>query len=87
VLRLSIGVEFWGGQATTIILVLLMSSFQLFFLFVLGQYVARIYDEARNRPLYVVARKLGFDAGLREATPAHERRALPETEPAEPDTN
>jgi dolichol-phosphate mannosyltransferase len=87
VLRLSIGVEFWGGQATTIILVLLMSSFQLFFLFVLGQYVARIYDEARNRPLYVVARKLGFDAGLREATPAHERRASPEAEPAEPDTN
>ena len=42
-------------------LLLLLSSFQLFFLFVLGQYVARTYDEARSRPLYVVASKSGFD--------------------------
>jgi glycosyltransferase involved in cell wall biosynthesis len=25
-----------------------------------GQYIARIYDEARNRPLYIVERRLGF---------------------------
>lgn len=86
VLRLSLGVEFLGGQATTIILVLLMSSFQLFFLFILGQYLARIYDEARNRPLYVVARKIGFEMGANPAAPAHQRRALAEAEPAEPDT-
>jgi polyisoprenyl-phosphate glycosyltransferase len=61
ILRLSLGTEFFGGQATTIVLLLLLSSFQLFFLFVLGQYVARTYDEARNRPLYVVASKLGFE--------------------------
>jgi dolichol-phosphate mannosyltransferase len=66
ILRLSLGVEFLGGQATTIILLLLMSSFQLFFLFILGQYVARTYDEARNRPLYIVASTVGFDQ--REAT-------------------
>lgn len=54
-LRLIFGNEFFGGQATTIILLLLLSSFQLFFLFVMGQYVARIYDEVRGRPLYVVA--------------------------------
>lgn len=60
-LRLVMGTPFLGGQATTIILLLLLSSFQLFFLFVLGQYVARTYDEARNRPLYIVASKVGFD--------------------------
>jgi dolichol-phosphate mannosyltransferase len=43
------------GQATTLVVVLLMSSFQLFFLFIMGQYVARIYDEVRQRPLYIVA--------------------------------
>ncbi|MBN2306045.1 MAG: glycosyltransferase family 2 protein [Anaerolineae bacterium] len=43
------------GQATTLIVLLLLSSFQLFFLFVMGQYVARIYDEVRHRPLYIVA--------------------------------
>lgn len=55
ILRLSIGPDFFGGQATTIVLLLLLGSFQLFFLFVLGQYVARVYDETRGRPLYVVA--------------------------------
>jgi polyisoprenyl-phosphate glycosyltransferase len=61
-LRITQGPEFFGGQATTIVLLLLLSSFQLFFLFVMGQYVARIYDEARGRPLYVVASTEGFDA-------------------------
>ena len=27
---------------------------------VLGEYVARIYDEARKRPLYIVAEAIGF---------------------------
>lgn len=62
-LRLALGPEFFGGQATTIVLLLLLSSFQLFFLFIIGQYVARIYDEARNRPLYVVASRHGFHEG------------------------
>ncbi|MEL7433986.1 MAG: glycosyltransferase family 2 protein [Chloroflexota bacterium] len=59
-LRLSFGAEFFGGQATTIVLVLMLSAFQLFFLFLMGQYVARIYDETRDRPLYVVADTEGF---------------------------
>jgi len=61
VLRLVAQATFFEGQATTIILLLLLSSFQLFFLFVLGQYVARTYDEARGRPLYVLAQKINFD--------------------------
>ena len=60
-LRLMMGERFFGGQATTIVLLLLLSSFQLFFLFVMGQYVARIFDEVRGRPLYIVASKIGFD--------------------------
>ena len=60
-LRITRGPEFFGGQATTIVLMLMLSSFQLFFLFVMGQYVARIYDETRGRPLYVVASTEGFD--------------------------
>jgi len=61
ILRVVLGFNFLGGQATHIILLLLLSSFQLFFLFVMGQYVARIYDEARGRPLYILASKTGFD--------------------------
>lgn len=61
-LRLARGEEFFGGQATTIILLLLLSSFQLFFLFIIGQYVARTYNESRDRPLYVVASTAGLQA-------------------------
>ncbi|MCU0475206.1 MAG: glycosyltransferase family 2 protein [Anaerolineae bacterium] len=60
-LRLVYGPDFFGGQATTIVLLLMLGSFQLFFLFVLGQYVARTYDEARGRPLYVVASTENLD--------------------------
>ena len=78
ILRLSLGVEFFGGQATTIILLLMMSSFQLFFLFILGQYVARTYDEVRNRPLYVVASRRGFERDAPVPLPLHDR--VPERE-------
>lgn len=72
VLRLTMGEQFFGGQATTIVLLLLLSSFQLFFLFVIGQYVARTYDESRDRPLYVVAATIG----LGEAPVANQRMAV-----------
>jgi polyisoprenyl-phosphate glycosyltransferase len=70
ILRLILGFQFLGGQVTNIVLLLLVSSFQLFFLFVMGQYVARIYDETRGRPLYIVANKVGFD----EAKPEEEKK-------------
>jgi polyisoprenyl-phosphate glycosyltransferase len=83
-LRLFGGGEWFYGQATTIVLVLLSSAFQLFFLFVMGQYIARIYDEVRQRPLYVVAHTHGFKQDIHgHYTPqeteesqdtAHERR-------------
>lgn len=60
-LRVILGYQFLGGQVTNIVLLLLVSSFQLFFLFMMGQYVARIYDETRGRPLYVVANTVGFE--------------------------
>lgn len=62
-MRLALGPGFLGGQVTTIVMLLLLGAFQLFFLFVLGQYVARIFDEVRQRPLYLIAQKTGFAAG------------------------
>jgi polyisoprenyl-phosphate glycosyltransferase len=77
VLRIALGVQFLGGQATTIVLLLLLSSFQLFFLFIMGQYVARIYDETRNRPLYIVASEKGFQ----KEESVKPREVTPESEP------
>lgn len=60
VLRLATSEAFLEGQATTLSVLLLVTSFQLFFFFILGQYMARIYDETRDRPLYVVADTFGL---------------------------
>jgi dolichol-phosphate mannosyltransferase len=77
ILRLAVGPDFFGGQATTIVLLLLLSSFQLFFLFILGQYVARIYDEARGRPLYVLASTRNLDADSNRGVGEAEARLNP----------
>ncbi len=80
ILRLILGFQFLGGQVTNIILLLLVGAFQLFFLFILGQYVARIYDETRGRPLYIVAEKVGFDEAKTKPTEPV-KRSLPEPQP------
>jgi len=54
VLRLA-GSQAFYGQATTLIAVLFLGGVQLISLGILGEYVGRLYDEAKGRPLYVVA--------------------------------
>ena len=46
------------GQASTLILVLFLGGVQLIFLGILGEYLGRIYDEVRARPLYIVRKVL-----------------------------
>jgi polyisoprenyl-phosphate glycosyltransferase len=65
-LRLATGVQYFEGQATAISITLLIASAQFFFFFVLGQYVGRIYDEVRGRPLYIVADTFGFSEERRQ---------------------
>jgi len=42
------------GQATTLIAVLFLGGVQLISLGILGEYIGRLYDEAKDRPLYIV---------------------------------
>ena len=53
VMRL-IGSHFFEGQATTLISVLFLGGVQLISLGILGEYIGRLYDEAKGRPLYIV---------------------------------
>ena len=48
------GPHFFEGQTTTLISVLSRGSVQLILLGILGEYIGRLYDEAKSRPLYIV---------------------------------
>lgn len=54
VLRLA-GSHTFLGQATTLTAVLFLGGVQLISLGILGEYIGRLYDEAKGRPLYITA--------------------------------
>ena len=45
------------GQATTLVSVLFLGGAQLICLGIIGEYLGRIYDEVKHRPLYLVAQR------------------------------
>lgn len=49
-----VGTQQFYGQASTLIAVLFLGGVQLISLGILGEYLGRLYDEARGRPLYIV---------------------------------
>jgi dolichol-phosphate mannosyltransferase len=51
------------GFTALIVAVIFFSGIQLMFLGLIGEYVGRVYDEAKGRPQYVVATMVGQRAG------------------------
>jgi dolichol-phosphate mannosyltransferase len=62
VLQKVIGVDLTPGLSTTVLVVTFFSGVQLLSLGLKGEYVSRIYDEVKRRPMYIVDRKVNFDA-------------------------
>jgi dolichol-phosphate mannosyltransferase len=61
-----IGLRLFGsgeltGQATTLVVVLFLGGVQLISLGIIGEYLGRIYDEVRGRPLFLTRQRWGID--------------------------
>lgn len=50
-----------SGWSSMIVIQLLFSGFVLVILGMIGEYIGRIYDEVKDRPLYIVAEHYGFE--------------------------
>jgi len=53
--------EAGSGFFTTLVCILFLGGVQLIAVGILGEYIGRIYEEIKQRPLYVVTEKVGFD--------------------------
>lgn len=49
------------GYAPIVILLLMIGGLIMIMLGIIGEYIWRIYDEARNRPLYIIKNTVNFD--------------------------
>ena len=57
--RVFLGAKIPAGWATLTVLILLVGGIQMIMLGIVGEYIGRIYDEAKDRPLYVVKEIIG----------------------------
>jgi hypothetical protein len=61
----------WGvpvqGWASLVAVVLFIGCVQLTILGMMGQYIGRMYDELKGRPLYIVADLVGFNLVTKES--------------------
>ncbi|MBI4614032.1 MAG: glycosyltransferase family 2 protein [Planctomycetes bacterium] len=58
------------GWTSLMVVMLFLGSVQLVFLGVLGMYLGRVFEEVRQRPLYVIQESLGFDESTDLTTPS-----------------
>ena len=56
-----VGADTVRGWASTLVVILLLGGVQLLMIGVVGEYLSRIYDEVKQRPMYVVGDVRGFD--------------------------
>jgi dolichol-phosphate mannosyltransferase len=55
------------GQATTLVVVLFLGGVQLISLGIIGEYLGRIYDEVKERPLFLIDKTWGLKDASRQS--------------------
>ena len=58
--KLFLGIDI-PGYATTIVLILLLGSMQLFCIGIIGEYVGRTFEQSKNRPVYLAREILTYE--------------------------
>ena len=61
--------------ASLMVAILFLSGLQLFFIGVIGDYLGRVYDEVRDRPLYIVDDIINFNKIDKPGAKTTEREA------------
>lgn len=64
------------GYATIAAAIFFLGAVQLFSIGILGEYIGRIYEEVKNRPLYTLAEVAGFTASDAAPDPRLAQRSL-----------
>ena len=54
------GFNLTPGLSTTVLVVTFFAGVQLLCLGLMGEYVGRIYDEVKRRPMYIIDRKVNL---------------------------
>jgi len=51
------------GYASLLVSILFLGGIQLLGIGIIGQYLGRVYAEIKQRPIYIVRRRMNIDAG------------------------
>ena len=74
ILRINNIVEMEPGWASLMVVFLFFSGVILIMLGIIGEYIARIFEEVKGRPLYIISEKVGDFGGPDRSDRSHPSR-------------